>query len=98
MHYIFSNVTNIQILFMFNRIAEDCGTIQENLQDPRTKVPWVAGIFARSNSKLPFRFLITGTVLSPHVVLTIFAGAYGESTKKGGKYVISPSSNHIVAV
>ena len=78
--------------------ADDCGTIQEKQDDLRTKIPWTAGIFARANTKQPFKYLITGTVLSPNVVLTIFAGAYGEPSKKGGKYFISPPSNHLIAV
>ncbi len=61
-------------------------------------MPWTAGVFARTSTKQQFKFLITATVLAPNVVLTVFAGPYGESAKKGGKYFISPPSNHLVAV
>ena len=78
--------------------AEDCGRTDEIPGDPRTQVPWVAGIFARSSSRRPFRYFVGGAVLDPTTVIAALNGVYGQTTSAGIKYYIPAAHNHIVTV
>ena len=85
------------IFGVFFSLAADCGELEPIDDEPRTSVPWIVGIFLKSNTRSNFKFLVTGVVLGPTTVMTVAGGAYG-SPSKGAKsrYSIGPLANFLI--
>ncbi|CAG7828608.1 unnamed protein product, partial [Allacma fusca] len=77
---------------------ENCGLREVIPGDPRTENPWVVSIYTRKNHKSPFQYFITGGLINPTSVFTIFGGGYGQPpyTNTIKKYHIPSSSNFLV--
>ncbi|CAG7827094.1 unnamed protein product [Allacma fusca] len=81
-----------------NAQSPECGLTEEFNGDVRTRVPWTAAIYFRKGTKSPFQYLVTGVVLGPTTVLTVFGGIYGVPFRGKSMYALPSPENSLVAV
>ena len=74
-----------------------CQSTSEIPSDIRTRIPWTTAIYFKPTQNSKFRYLITGTIVGPSTVLTVFRGGYGMAPNPNSKkFEIFPPESLLV--